>query len=393
MSAAAAGVAEFAASVERGARILDGARVAVVHEWVDQTAGSEKVFAQLAALFPHADLYCLTARPGVELGIDRPVARTVLDTPRLRDRRALTLPLMPAAWAQLGRRAGAYDVVISSSHAFARWFGPARAATHLSYVYTPMRYAWYPELDERGASVPAPIRALFQRADRASVRWTDSFCGISRVVADRIADTYGCEARVIHPPVETDRFAGIDPDVPCPELAGEPGYLFAVSRWIPYKRLDLAVDAAVETGRRIVVAGSGPAAADLHARAASHPELVTVIERPDDATLDALYANAAATVFAAEEDFGIVPVESQATGTPVIAYGAGGSLDTVVPGVTGVHAAAQTVDSFAGAIEELFARLDDGSVSAAACRAHAATFSQAHFAARVVDWVADTVEA
>jgi glycosyltransferase involved in cell wall biosynthesis len=352
--------------------------VALCHEWLAARHGSEKTFEAMAGALPHAALHALTLNPSVELRFGgRQVRTTFLDHPRLRSRnRMLQLPLMPLAWRYASR--DAYDVVVTSSHACAKGFWPARGALHLCYCYTPMRYAWLAGIDQRrrrSMASRAGERAL-KAWDLRSVAWVDEFAAISTTVARRIEEFYGRPSVVIHPPVDTNRFTPGDP-------AGREGFALAVSRMIPYKRLDLAVQAAHRLRHPLVIAGAGPEEGRLRALAAELSADVRFVVNPGDDDLAALYRGAGVLVFPAEEDFGIVPVEAQACGTPVVAYGAGGALDTVVPGETGVLVAEQTVASVAGGIEAVLG----GRFDPAACRRNAERFSPTRFRDRFLDWV------
>ncbi len=362
--------------------MLTGLRIALVHEWLAARAGSEKTFEEIARCFPTADVFALSADPSVDWQFgERRVRTTFLDRHSLRERRALTLALMPLAWAL---KHGDYDVVISSSHAFARWFRPARRARHLSYVYSPMRYAWYPDLDDRGA-VPGgrALRSVARHIDKRSVAWTNSWAAISTSVADRLHVAYGVDASTIFPPVDVERFR---------VAHMTRGHLLVISRWIPYKRIDLAIDTAIRIGVPVVVAGRGPQEAEIVQRAHRVPQLVTVMPDPDDETLAELYASARAVIFPACEDFGIVPVEAQAAGTPVVALGAGGSVDTVIPGVTGTFATEQSLDEFARATKECLDLVERGVITPAACVANAERFSAARFRSEMTAWVEQSVE-
>ena len=356
-----------------------GRRVALAHEWLDARAGSEKVFEALARLLPAADLFALTRSQGVPFDLGgREVTTTFLQRAGpLRDRRDLTLPLMPLAWSL--QRAGRYDLVITSSHACAKGFRPGRRATHLCYCHTPLRYAWDPQVDLRARGLGPGRRALLaalRRWDRGSTRWVDSFAANSTVVRDRIRDRYDRDAVVIAPPVDTEFFQ--------PGDRASPPFALALSRFIPYKRLDLAIATCVRLGLPLTVAGSGPGEASLRALAAPAGHLVTFEIRPTDERLRELYQQAAVVLFPAEEDFGIVPVEAQACGTPVVAFGRGGALDTVVDGRTGALVADQDAASFASAVEAVLGAGDRRD----ACRRNAERFSPAVFAARVTEWIA-----
>ena len=355
-------------------------RVAVAHEWVSARAGSERVFEAFGRLLPTADLHALTWTPGVSMDTDgRQVRTSVLDRPAAREHRAATLPLMPLAWRLAGRSQD-YDVVITSSHAAVKGFWPGRSALHLSYTHSPMRYVWLPELDDRGSGSPVHslARAAGRAWDRRASRWVDSFAANSTEVAGRIDRFYERPARVIHPPVAVDR--------PSTAASSAPrrGAL-VLSRWIPYKRIDLAIEACVLVGMPVTVAGSGPQRHVVEELAQRHPGLVDVVHAPSDQQVRDLMARARFLVFPAHEDFGIVPVEAQAAGTPVVGLDAGGTRDTVIDGVTGALAASQTAQSFADAIE----RLPAPAASVEACRTNARRFTPDQFATGIASWLTD----
>ncbi|MEM7274131.1 MAG: glycosyltransferase [Actinomycetota bacterium] len=352
------------------------ADTAVVHEWIDARSGSEILFEQLAAEFGDADLYALTSAGDdiLELG-ERTVRTTMLDRTRALPR-AVTLPLMPTAWRRLNRPR--YDLVVTSTHAFGREFVRRSDGAHCNYVHAPMRYVWSPALDRRGRAL-GPIggaaRSLARRVDRRSVASVTSFAANSNAVAARIARFYDRPARVIFPPVDVDFFGEAEPET------GD--YLLAASRWVRYKRLDLAIDVAAALDLPLVIAGWGPEEQALRAHAdRRHPGGVTFRVGPSRAELRALMAEAAAFVFPADEDFGIITVEAQAAGTPVVGLAAGGSLDTVADGWSGVLAPDQHPDSLAEAAR----RCLDKAIPAEQCRDHAANFSTARFRREIRAW-------
>jgi glycosyltransferase involved in cell wall biosynthesis len=360
-------------------------RVALAHEWLHARAGSEKVFEALVSIFPDADLYALTNTLGDALATQgRPVSTTFLArTPVLRDRRDLALPLMPLAWRTATRRR--YDLVVTSSHACAKGFRPGREALHLCYCYTPMRYVWDPHDQRRGTHRLAGLgpRAALRRWDRRSVRWVDSFAAISTAVRERIERYYGRSSRVIHPPVDIRFYTPAPETGPADRLPAGP-FVLGCSRFIPYKRLDLAILAAADVGIPVVIAGSGPEEAALRKVAAQARVPVTFELSPSDERLRDLYRAAAAFVFPALEDFGIVAVEAQACGTPVVALSQGGATDTVVDGLTGALVETQDAGAFAGGLRRAL-ELNDPR----ACVEQAAGFSFQEFERKVRNWVAE----
>jgi glycosyltransferase involved in cell wall biosynthesis len=356
---------------------LGASTVAVVHEWIASRAGSEKVFERLAQVFPSADLFALSREPDVPMHVaDRVIRTTVLDNRLTRRRRGATLPLMPLAWQLRGPRR-AYDVVMTSHHAFASSNRlAARSGSHFCYVHSPARYVWSPELDQRGASAwVRPARTVLKRVDRhAAARITDVAAN-SATVAERIGRYWDREARVIYPPVDTEFFTPAGRlDEPSPSLLG-------FGRWIPYKRLDLVIRLGAEAGLPVVIAGHGPGARELRQIGAAAGVPVTFVERPSQERVRELYRRASALIFPTEEDFGLVPVEAMACGTPVVALGRGGAAETVQDGLTG--ALVPSVD-----VRDLRRGLDVALGAAPAdCRARAEFFSQERFDERIVDWV------
>ncbi len=360
-------------------------RIAVAQEWITARAGSEKVFEALAALLPDAELFALSKDPSTSIETDgRPVTTTALDRSFLRRRPALALPLMPAGWWAM-RRGRTFDLTITSSHAFARCFAPRGSGRHLSYVHSPARYLWFPEVDHRSTAtvraVTGPARAALRRLDHATARAerTQALAANSTTTERRIGEVYRRRAEVIFPPVATGYFGHRpDPDPDPPRT-----HLLAVSRFVPYKRIDDAIRVAAALDHPIVVAGSGPQEDDLRRLASTLEAAVEFRIRPTDDELRGLYRSATALVFPAWEDFGIVPVEAQAAGCPVVTCGRGGATDTVIDGETGAHAASPALVDLIAATRRLLAAGADPD----RCRHNATRFSYRAFAERTAAWI------
>jgi glycosyltransferase involved in cell wall biosynthesis len=289
----------------------------------------------------------------------------------------LLLPLMNRAFAAFDLTG--FDLVLSSSHACAKNVTVPDGALHVCYCHTPIRYAWDPAF-LRGESVRpiapllAPLLRRLRRQDLAGAAGVDAFVANSDHVADRIRRYYGREATVVHPPIDVEHYLGLPR---APET-----YYLAFGRVVPYKRVDLVVAACERLGRPLKVAGDGRAMGEVRAVAGPHTEL---LGRVDDARRDGLLAGARGLLFAAEEDFGIVPVEAQAAGVPVIAYGSGGARESVIDGRTGVLFDAQDVDSISAAIE----RFEALTLEPRALRDNAARFGRERFR----DEMAATIDA
>jgi glycosyltransferase involved in cell wall biosynthesis len=357
-------------------------RVAVVHDWLYTVGGAERVLQAILRCYPRADLHCLfdlMEEPGRRLiGYERSITSFLQRMPLLRRHHRLFLPLMPLAIEQLDLRG--YDLVISSSYAVAKGVLTGPDQLHVSYVHSPMRYAWDLQGQylresrlQSGLSSWA-ARLLLHRMRLWDVRTAagvDRYVANSRFVARRIHKLYGRQASVIHPPVRV-------PDEP-PCLARQ-GFFLTASRLVPYKNTRAIVAAFTDLlpRERLVVAGTGPEAARLRAVAGPNVEMAGWV---DDARLRELMARAAAFVFAAEEDFGIVAVEAQAMGTPVIALGRGGARETVVadgPAPTGLFFLSPEPAGIAAAVRRFLAQ--PGKFRPAACHANAIRFNEDRFA-------------
>jgi len=365
--------------------------VALVHDWLDTWGGAENVLVELLSLFPDADLYTLVdVMPGPlrgRLGSRRVRTSWLQHLPGARAWFRSCLPLMPAAVERFDF--AAYDLILSSSHAVAKGARTGTGQVHICYCHTPARYAWEQRdhyVAPRGlhAAVSGLLLDRLRDWDRRGAARVDHFIANSEHIARRIARCYGRQSTVIYPPVDCVRFAsGIDPE----GGAGD-AYYVAVSRLVPYKRVDLLVDAfRALPQRRLIIVGEGPQAATL-ARAA--PANVEFRGRLDTAELVGLVQRARALVHAAEEDFGIALVEAQAAGTPVIAFAGGGAaeivrgLDTGAP--TGVLFDAQSSTAIVAAIGHFEAAAQR--IAAQACRSNAVRFAPEHFRQALREFVA-----
>lgn len=349
-------------------------RVAFVHDWLTGTRGGERVLEQLALMFPDADLFTLFRVPGTAPhAVERLNIRTSpLDAvPGVHRFYRSLLPLLPAAVEALDL--SGYDLVISSSHCVAKGVR-ARGAVHVCYCHTPMRYAW----DQRAAYftgatgrlralLAAPFLARLRRWDVATAACVHRFIANSRHVRGRIRRVYRRDADVVHPPVAVSRFS------PAPQR--DDAYVCA-GALVPYKRIDIAIAAFNRSGRRLLIVGDGPEYRRL--RRAAHRN-VTFAGHVDDAAFADLLARARALVMPMVEDFGIVAVEAQAAGTPVIALRAGGVLDTVTDGETGILFDGQSP----AALEAAVARSERVEFDAATLRRSAERFSPAAFCAGI----------
>jgi glycosyltransferase involved in cell wall biosynthesis len=352
-----------------------------VHEWLLDFAGSERVLAEILRCFPQADLFALVDhmhdRDRDLLGGKRAATTFLQRMPGLRSHLRYYLPLMPFAIEQLD--VTGYDLVISSSHAVAKGVIVSPDALHVSYVHSPMRYAWdlqfvylREERLERGLRGLA-LRWLLHRLrlwDHRSAAGVDRFVANSRFVARRVLKAYRREAEVIYPPVDTDFFS--------PEGMRE-DYYVAVSRLIGYKRIDLLIDAFAQLPKlRLVVVGGGPQYARLKAAAPANVEFAGHL--PADALRDKI-RRARAFLFPTVEDFGMSPVEAMACGTPVIALRRGGAAETVAglesEAPTGVFFEEQTVAAVITAVRTFEDQRQR--ISAAACRSRAERYSAARF--------------
>ena len=367
-------------------------RVAVVHEWLVDFAGSERVLAEILACFPEADLFSLVDSLGPadrqRIGGKQATTTFITRLPFARRRPWAYLPLLPIAIEQLDL--SAYDLIISSSHAVAKGVIAGPNQVHVSYVHSPMRYAWDLQREYLRGRMGRGLRGLVLRSllhylrlwDVRTAHGVDAFAANSAFVARRIRKAYGRKARVIHPPVDLSSFEPRD---------GKEDYYLCASRLMPYKRVDLVAAAFSSTPhRRLVIIGDGPERRAVQRVAGANVTLLGY--QPDDVLISHLQ-RARALVFAAEEDFGILPVEAQACGTPVIAFAGGGVREIIrdldEPEPTGVFFHSQSVAALIAAVDR-FER-DGGVITTARCRLNSERFAAERFRTEFREYVAASV--
>ena len=352
-------------------------RVALVHDWLTGMRGGEKVLELLCEAYPTADLLTLFHVPGsVSPTIERMRPRTSVlqNVPGMRRFYRYCLPLFPAAIEQFDL--DQYDLIISTSHCAAKSIVKTGRARHLCYCFTPMRYAWDQfdayfgegRVGTMKSRLLRPMLRALGRWDAATAGRVDRYVAISQHVASRIRRYYNREAGVIYPPVDTGFFS---PD----DTVATENFLLIVSALVPYKRIDVAIEASRLSGTPLRIIGDGPERAALTALATRAGADVQLLGSVSNELIRDLYRRAVAVLLPGEEDFGIAPVEAQACGTAVIALARGGALETVVDGVTGVLVDEPTPAAFAAAI----ARAKGLSFDPAAIRAHAVKFDRAVF--------------
>lgn len=371
-------------------------KIAIVHEWFDSYAGSEKVLEQMLKVYPKADLFAVVDfLPQDERGFiqNKKVITTFIQgLPKAKNKFRKYLPLMPLAIEQLDLRK--YDLVISNSHCVAKGVITGPNQLHISYVHSPIRYAWDLQqqyLEEANLQYGlegwiAKIILHYMRLwDNRTANNVDYFISNSKYIAKRIQKCYRRTAQVIYPPVAVDDFTI------CLE---KDEYYLTASRMVPYKKIDLIVEAFSKMpDKKLVVIGDGTQFEKVKSKAKKLENIVLLGYQPFEVLKEKMQ-KAKAFVFAAEEDFGIVPVEAQACGTPVIAYGKGGALETVInygkENPTGIFFKEQTADSIVNAVKifekniKLFKPEN--------CRKNAERFSEARFRNEFKQFIENKIE-
>ncbi len=355
--------------------------VALVHDWLNQIGGAEDVLETLVGMYPSSPIYTSIFAPELMPPPYQrwPIRRLWLDRlPAVQRRHRLYLPLYPLAWNSL--RLTGYDVILSNKSGFCHGLRFKPPTLHICYCLTPTRYIWqlenYLAGEKLGAAAQWLLRRLLpslRRWDYAAAQRVSHLIAISSAVKRRIQQFYQRDAHVIFPPVDTARFQPLG-------LANVKDYYLLVSRLIPYKRVDLAVQAATELGLPLKVAGRGRDLARLKALAGDTVEFLGFVPEAD---LPKLMAGCRALLFPGLEDFGITPVQAQAAGRPVIAFGGGGALDTVIPGLTGEYFPEMTVES----LKAVWRKFDADAYNPARIRRHAQQFDSAVFRARLQAFV------
>jgi len=381
ISSAPEGLEQTAVERGRAAGVLEPrtgaaarASIALVHDWLTGMRGGEKALEAVCELYPHAELFTMIRVPGtVSAAIERrrPASSFVSRLPLARRHYRSYLPLFPLAVEQFDL--DRFDLIISTSHCAVKSIVRTGRARHLCYCLTPMRYVW----DQRDAyfgparigRVPSlllrPVLAGLARWDSATAGRVDRYLADSQHVARRIRQYYNRRARVVYPPVDTSFY---QPDGSTPV-----GGALVVSALVPYKRIELAIEACRQVGVPLRIVGQGPELPRLLRLAGSGVQFLGSVT---DEEIRAAYREAQVVLLTGEEDFGIVPLEAQACGRPVVALARGGALETVIDGVTGVLVSDASADGFA---EGLRRALGEG-FDSRAIRRHAEGFGRERFA-------------
>ena len=343
-------------------------KVALVHDYLNQRGGAERVFAHFVRAWPDAPVYTALYDERVTgdfVPKERVRTSYLQRIPFANKYFRYLAPLYPSAFESFDL--SEYDTIVSSTSAWAKGVKLAPGAVHVSYTSTVSRFSFNYDQYVGTSGIGRLARPMVQRLidwDARAAQLPTQYVANSRTVADRIRRYYHRDAEVLNPPVDLERFS---------IGAGRGDYFFIASRLLPYKRVDLAIRAAHEAGVRLLVAGGGPQEAQL--RELARGTTTTMLGFVDDRRVVELMQDAIAIVLPGEEDFGLVPLEAAAAGRPTIAYAAGGALETVVPGVTGVFFDSQTT----GALADAFKKFDPSAFDALRLRAHAEAFGPERF--------------
>jgi glycosyltransferase involved in cell wall biosynthesis len=379
---------QFRVASRSAAAGIGGERVTgvIVHEWLEPVGGVERVVDALEQAFPDSPIICPWDDVPERFGAGRVTESWLARTP-LRRHKAASMPFLLEWWRRLPPVEA--DWMLCCSHLFAhhaRMRRPQNDVPKFVYTHSPARYIWEPEIDQRGdgllaRAIAAPLRSVDRRRAQEPVK----IAANSKFIAERIERCWERESTVIYPPVDISVLPGTDDELTPQELAVvdalPSGFLLGASRFVPYKRLDLAIQAGIAAGLPVVIAGDGPERERLADLAAEHPGRVTLVPRPSNELLRALYRRAAVYFFAPIEDFGIMPVEAMAAGTPVVGNAVGGAAETVLDGVTGSLFTSTDIGELRRAVETAV------TMDPEACRHRARLFDGSTFGARIADWM------
>lgn len=358
---------------------------ALIHDWFSTYGGAEKCVESFTNIWHDFTIFSIIDFLGHnerDIILKGKYANTsfVQHLPKAKEKYRNYLPLFPLAVEQFDL--SEYDLILSSSHAVAKGVLTHPNQLHISYVHTPIRYGWdlyFQYLKESG--LEHGIKGLLAKYflhkirlwDISTINRVDHYIANSHYVARRIKKIYGKESKVIYPPVDVEKFR---------LCTHKEEFYMTASRMVPYKKIDLIVEAFSQTDKKLIVIGTGPDWKKINAKAGKNIELMGY---QNDATMIGMMQKAKAFIFAAEEDFGITPVEAQACGTPIICYGKGGAKETVIDGITGIHFNEQTIESLLDAInkfEKSYERFDPVTI-----RGNALKFSKARFEQEIKTFV------
>lgn len=357
-------------------------KIAIVADWITNVGGDDQVLWAIHELYPKAPIYTTVYNAKKMPHYKNCDIRTtyINNLPLAKSKTQLYIPLMFGALRKLDL--SEFDVIISSSHTVGKSITKPKGATHICYCHTPLRYVWAPEIDNLGDRINLgpflkPLLKYLKKQDLISSKNVDYYIANSEIIAGRIKKAYGRKSHVIYPPVDTEKYQ------PHGNVTKKEYYLSA-GRLIPYKKVDLIVETFNNYDKKLVVAGTGPEFSKLKEIAKDNIEFAGFVS---DKKLVSLYQEAKGFVFAANEDFGIVPVEAMSAGTPVIAYGEGGATETIVSGKTGLFFLEQSVASLNDALKR-FERLK---ILPGSCIKQAEKFSKENFINNIRDFVTKAI--
>lgn len=359
-------------------------KTAIIHEWLVNYAGSERVVESFTNIWPEAEVFTLVdflndKQREIILNGKKAHTSFIQNLPFAKKRHRNYLPLFPKAIENF--ELTPFNLIISSSHAVAKGVKKRSNQLHITYCHSPMRYAW-DQTDDYLRGIKGSVAKLFmgylRKWDLKSAKSVDYFIANSNHIARKIKKIYNRDSVVIYPPVDTDKFS---------IMAEKENYYLTASRLVPYKKIDLIVNAFNKMpDKKLLVVGSGPESNKIKSIARENVEILPNQERD---VLKSLLQKAKAFVYAAEEDFGIVVVEAMACGTPVIAWDGGGTKESVLDGKTGILFPEQNVDSIVNAVKDF--EMNENKFSVEVIRNHSEKFSRKNFEKLISEYVADKI--